>query len=132
MEEGRKLLLEDVKEPFVIIRPNRLYSPRYTDEQILDITRCYWVRNRQKASQCRLVLSAYRGIVVGVYYAERWVNGGEIHVDSKLNPPRVGVLTYGFEGQRAPAAVRNRYMGCCVRHLFKRGVQEAVRVFNLP
>ena len=132
MNVNYQLSEKDFSGPVAIIRVNTLYFDGISDAELLDITRCYWNRNRAKAEQCELVLSAYRGEVKGVYIAEKWVDGRLIKVDPKLNPPRPHDPGFGFVGHRAPDSIRNKYIGCSVRGLFRKGDQCPLRVFNLP
>ena len=51
MNANYRLSVKDFTVPVVIIRVNTLYFDGISDDQLLDITRCYWNRNRAKAER---------------------------------------------------------------------------------
>lgn len=123
-----RIELSELKSPVAIIRINQFYNDSLTPDELYDVTRGYWNRNRRKAECCRLAFAVYHGIVKEVYEVDEWVDGDAIHMMTGINPCRPN--SYGFNGRVATDSVRNLYLGRSVAHLFKHGDRNSVRVFG--
>ena len=71
-----------------------------------DATRFAWKLGPRKAKQAEVILATQRGIIIGAFVAEKWLDATTENFPGLREdvPGRVG-----FVGQEAPAAIRDRY-----------------------
>ena len=84
------------------------------DSELYDAVRFSWRINVSRASQAEIILATVRGIVRGVFIADKWL---------KSQSSR-----YGFEGREAPPEIANLYLGKKIPdELRKKGAMSPVR-----
>lgn len=97
-------------EKLVLININRL-EDRSDEETIYQQTRLCWRISKSRAEAADFVLSVVKGVVVGAFVAERWLDAthenfpDHIPVDGEM-PERKG-----FIGVRAPEDIWNKFVG---------------------
>lgn len=97
-------------EKLVLININRL-EDRSDEEAIYQQTRLAWRISKSKAEAAEYVLAVVKGVVVGAFVAERWLDAthanfpDHIPVDGEM-PERKG-----FIGVRAPEEIWSKFVG---------------------
>jgi len=61
----------EIKEPVIIIVPNKLFKRNISKENLYEITRGNWVVSARR-NKVKYAFSVYNGIVVEVYRIDRW------------------------------------------------------------
>ena len=136
--------VSDFTEPTAVIRltkirneygvkKGRYYKGLENDAQALyEATRSAWsTKNCHKIPLTTLALSAYDGIVLEVYRIEKWQPA---YYTTVAEPPEGYAKDNSrieFVGTIADEAVRNKFKGKYVKHLFKRGDAHPVGVFGV-
>ncbi len=113
-QEARKV---QVRDKTILIRINREYRDEMSERELYDATRGSW----QVSSRCEKVdyaMAVYRGIVKEVYKIHSW---------HKVR----GSRRKTFVGEKAPAAIRDKYVGNAVRHYFGKGSQNPITYVNI-
>jgi len=112
-----------ISEPAILLKPSKLYRPEMSVLELYDITRGVWKVNKQHAELAKIALSVANGAIVGVYTNLAWysanktpyLSGRHDQADPKY------VSRFEFTGTEAPAALKDKYMGLHVNHLFGSG-----------
>lgn len=78
-----------------------------SDNDVYDAARFAWRIDRSKAERADLVLAVEKGIVVGVFIADKWKQATP-NKFPEFNKYIKG--RWGFEGREADANVKNKYM----------------------
>ena len=129
IKQSEMIEANEITEPIVIFKVNRLYREGMPAEDLYDITRCYWGRLRQKAEQCRIALCVYRGVVKEVYEVTAWRDGEDLRKSARIPEYQPG--RYGFEGHVAEEPDRQKYLGRRVSGFFRRNDRNTVKVLGL-
>ena len=113
----------EVTEPLILISISNSY---YSRNDVYDAVRSAWKINVSKAGSYKLVLGHVRGLVVGAYRPEKWLEA------TKENFP--GILTEdepgrrGFVGKPAETAIWDYYVNKRVPERYRRrGARAPVR-----
>ena len=61
----------EIKEPVIIIVPNKLFKRNISREELYEITRGNWVVSARR-NKAKYAFSVYNGIVIEVYRIDRW------------------------------------------------------------
>ena len=117
----------EIKEPLICINiPNRYYT-----HSTYDAVRGMWKVNINRVQRYDLVLAHVKGLVVGAFRPEKWLEATQENFSMEIFPE---VLTgfqpprWGFEGREAEEKVWNYYVGKRVpARYFKKGTQNAIR-----
>ena len=121
----------DITEPANLLNLYQLFRPNLSVAQLYDATRGVWKVNKQRASRADLAFAVAGGKVVEVYNIHQWypanstpyVSGRQDQSDPKHGGD------FEFTGTVAPPAIRSKYLGLSVKHLFGRG-QNPIRYVN--
>ena len=117
----------DINEPLICICINRAYYTR----TIYDAVRSSWKIAPDKARRCNLVLAHVRGLVVGAFRPECWLEATTKNFPGLLDKDRPG--RRGFVGKEAEDEVVNRYVGKRVPESHKvKGAQNPIRYYFPP
>lgn len=109
----------------VIININRTATERSTYEAV----RYAWKIDRRKASKAEYVLAAQRGLIVGAFKAENWLQATPENFPGTLEE-RQG--RWGFVGEEAPDHIQKLYVRKRIpNELRKKGAANPVRYFWL-
>jgi len=103
------------QEPMLLIRVNREYTPGMKPKNLYNATRMQW-KVGPRAFKLKYACAVYLGIIREVYEIKEW------------SPMEVinGFQRYGFTGKVAPSAIRDKYRHTSVKHVFKKGSQNAI------
>lgn len=96
--------LEQLEPGTVLININRTYRRAKGTLSYYDATKESWVIGRNRVKDIRVVLSEYRGFVVEAFEVHEWY---PVPTSDRSGKPRT---RWGFHGERAPAAIRDRYV----------------------
>jgi hypothetical protein len=103
--------------------------------ELLDAVRYAWKIDLKKATQADFVLAIQRGLIIGVFVAEKWLpatvqNFSALFGMREGYGPREG--RYGFVGKEAPVEVRKLY---CLKRLpdaeRKKGAANPIHYWNM-
>ena len=103
-----------IQHPVLLITINRLYRSDMPDVELLEATRGIWRLGDRRAG-AKFGLSVFRGIVREVYRIHRWLPAGTLQYRTRDSKAFKGSGRWEFEGSRAEADVRDRYLGKSVR-----------------
>ena len=119
----------DVSEPALLIRINRLFQPGLSELALYEATRGVWKLGPRR-TRAAYALAIFEGVVQEVYAIVSWHVAGTTAYSTRT-PDEVGREgRWEFLGQRAPAALRDRYVGRSVAHYFERGSANPVHYVN--
>ncbi len=110
----------------VIININRNYKRGTNGDAIYQATKETWTISKSKIDKIKYVLSEYRGLIVEVFSVDKWYPKDR---GFGLNSKQYGQIKtgYGFDGQIAPAEIRDLYLNKSIAHLKKRGAANVIR-----
>ena len=120
----------EIREPSILIRVNKLYSPQMSRSALYDATRGVWKINRQRAAKVKLAFAVFESVIREVYVVESWLGSGSTFL---ARNPR-GEYMPGrseFVGRVAPDGIRRRYLNRDVSRHFRRGDQNPIRYVNV-
>jgi len=94
------------------------------EQSLYEATRFAWKLNPRKAVEAELVLSVVRGLVVGVFVADHW-----LEANTKNFPGKESIEgRYGFTGREAGCDIKKLYIGKKIpQSLGKRGASNPIR-----
>lgn len=107
-----------ITHPLVLIRINQAYKHGMDSKALYEVTRKHW-KMSQRVKQYRYACAVYLGIVREVYEVSRWYESTEV------------IGRWEFEGQKAPADIRNHYIHTSVSHLLSQGSQNPFRYIDI-
>ncbi|HCK1197636.1 LEM-3-like GIY-YIG domain-containing protein [Escherichia coli] len=104
------------------------------DSELYDAVRFSWRINVSRASQAEVILATVRGIVRGVFIADKWLKSTRENFptmkywDEDPDFEATQSSRYGFEGREAPPEIANLYLGKKIPdELRKKGSMSPVR-----
>ncbi|HCQ8909735.1 TPA: hypothetical protein OMI49_005278 [Escherichia coli] len=104
------------------------------DSELYDAVRFSWRINVSRASQAEVILATVRGIVRGVFIADKWFKSTRENFptmkywDEDPDFEATQSSRYGFEGREAPPEIANLYLGKKIPdELRKKGAMSPVR-----
>ena len=112
----------EFKHTAVIITINKSVAER---ESVYAAVRYAWKLDPKKAEKADVVLAVERGVIIGVFQATKWMKATPENFPGTTveRPGR-----WGFEGQEAPKAVADLYLGRRLPdRMRKRGAANPVR-----
>ncbi len=117
----------DVLDPSLLIRINRLFQYGMSADALYEATRGIWVVGPRR-NNAKYAMAVYAGIVREVYEIESWHRAGETPYKTRdqADLARSKDKRWEFVGKVAPAAIRERYLGRSVAHLFRDGQQSPI------
>ncbi len=120
-----------IREPSVLIRINRLYTPGIEAQRLYEITRGVW-KVGERRNQLVYAFAVYRGVVREVYKIQAWHRAGTTHYQYRKKRVVNVRGRWEFEGRLAESSVRNRYRGGSVAHLLPDGARNPIRYIAAP
>ena len=122
-----------IKEPVVLIKIGREYSPDLTPEQLYERTRRWWrVSLSRQGGMPPYAMAISNGLIREVYNVDRWMPANEdsAPIDrSRFDPPdEVRGVRSVFVG--SVAKDKAHYIGKSVDHIFSQGSQNPIRYLN--
>ena len=112
----------EFKHKVVIITINKSVAER---ESVYAAVRYAWKIDPKKAEKADVVLAVERGLIIGVFQATKWMKATPENFPG-TSAERVG--RWGFEGQEAPKAIADLYLGRRLPDsMRKRGAANPVR-----
>ena len=126
--EARALACEDITENVIAIRINHSYRENMTQAALYDVTRGYWILNKERAEQAEYAFCVYKGEVKEVYRIKQWLPAGSTPrptLPKRATPEG----RYEFVGEIAEKTVRDKYIGKSIANLYKRGAANPIRYF---
>jgi uncharacterized protein len=104
----------------VLINVNR----SATETSLYEATRFAWKIDITKAEKAEVVLAIRQGLIVEAFTPRRWMAATSVNFPGRENVFR----RYGFEGDVAPAEIRNLYVGKRVPDEYrKRGAANPIK-----
>jgi uncharacterized protein len=104
----------------LMINVNRTAS----EGSLYEATRYAWKISMSKAKEAEVILATERGMIIGAFVAEKWLEATPENFPGRENVP--GRL--GFVGQEAPADIAHLYVGKRVPDQFRpRGAANPIR-----
>ena len=95
-----------------------------TETSVYDATRYAWKIDKVKARQAELVLAAVRGLIVGAFVPEKWLDATEANFPGRDGRPG----RIGFVGHEADPDIARLYIGRRVPEEYrKRGAANPIR-----
>lgn len=118
-----------VTEPAILIRIPKLFCESMSQQALYEATRGVWkVGDRREGA--RYDLAVAKGLVREVYVIHQWHPAARTTYDSRplreVNVPG----RWEFTGEVAPAALRDKYLGCSVAHYFQHGNANPITYIN--
>lgn len=96
-----------------------------TERSLYSATKLAWRLNREKASSAEVVLPTIRGLIVGAFIADKWMEATKDNfpeLDSDI-PKR-----YGFIGTEAPEDIKTYYVGKKIPERYrKKGASNPIK-----
>jgi hypothetical protein len=74
---------------------------------LLEATHYAWKIDPHKAAEAEVVLANRQGLIVGAFIAHDWLPATAANFPGRNDRPG----RFGFVGEEAPSALRNRYVG---------------------
>lgn len=110
----------DFRHKAILIIVNRTV----TETSVYEATRYAWKIDKVKARKAELVLAVVRGLIVGAFVPERWLDATEANFPGREDRPG----RIGFEGHEAEADIAGLYVGKRVPEEYrKRGAANPIR-----
>lgn len=87
-----------------------------TETSLYEATRYAWKVKKSKAEQAEVILATRRGVIVGAFMADRWLDATEANFPGREPSPG----RYGFVGNEAPPEIQQLYVGKRVPDRFRK------------
>lgn len=107
-----------IKHPLVLIRINQAYKHGMDSKTLYEVTRKHW-KMSPRVKKYHYACAVYLGIIREVYVVSRWYESTEV------------VGRWEFEGEKAPANIRDLYIHTSVSHLLSQGSQNPFRYIDV-
>lgn len=122
VKNNEELLVEDLIEPTMLIKINRLYREGMSDSELYEVTRKWWKIRIERASTMKYALAVVNGTVREVFTIVKWQKDTDVgeNYDGRIC----------FEGFVAESSVRERFINKSVAHLFPKGAANPIRYFG--
>jgi uncharacterized protein len=118
-----------IREPAVLIRINRHYSPTMTPTELYDATRASWKLGELR-EKVKFALPVFEGVVREVYEITQWFRSGSTF-NNRFPRGDKRRDRWEFVGRVADDRIRNRYIDGFVGGQFKRGAQNPIAYVNV-
>lgn len=110
-------------DKLVLININKLEDPT-NREAVHEQTRLAWRINMSRAGAADYVLSVVRGVVVGVFVADKWLPATHANFPEHVSINKESPERAGFRGRPAPEAVWEKYVGERGKRIAIEGMQH--------
>ncbi|MEQ5826097.1 hypothetical protein J3456_01860 [Sulfitobacter sp. NFXS29] len=120
-------------ERLVLLNINRLENKSNPDA-ILRQTRLAWRISRRKAQAANYVLAVVRGVVVGAFIADKWLDATHANFPEAISLDSEMPQRKGFVGRVAPDAIWEKFVGERGRRIeveAMKHIQNPVRYWNI-
>jgi hypothetical protein len=101
---------DEPTDKLVLININNLEN-RSCVKEVYKQVRLAWRISRTKAEQADYILAVVRGVVVGAFIAEEWLDATNENFPIQISIDNESPERKGFHGKRAPDAIWERYVG---------------------
>tara|TARA_X000000950_G_scaffold279309_1_gene371878 strand:+ start:624 stop:1427 length:804 start_codon:yes stop_codon:yes gene_type:complete len=110
-----KTVKVEKKHAGISILINKHYKPTFGDLEIFEITRGIWSKKMKTTCEKNNIKYAYatfKDVVKDIYEIHSWVPAGTQEYFTRiLDPERLKTSRWEFVGKKAPAELRNKYIG---------------------
>jgi hypothetical protein len=107
---GLPPLDEDIADKLVLININAI-SNKNDRAAIYDQVRFAWRISAKRATKADYVLAVVRGVVVGAFIADEWLEADRRHFPDVPHAEKESNGRFGFHGRVAPEDVWERFVG---------------------
>jgi uncharacterized protein len=97
-------------EILVLINVNNI-EDRHSVESIYRQVQAAWRISRKRAQQADYVLAVVRGVVIGAFTAEKWLDATSENFPNKALADESGIKRIGFVGAPAPDYIWEKFVG---------------------
>ena len=106
---AKEIIRRYAAEPAVFQHKALLISVNrsFDETSLYEATRYAWKINRSKAKQAEVILSTLRGLIVGAFIADEWLDATSANFPGREEVPG----RHGFVGREAPEAIKKLYVG---------------------
>jgi len=118
----------EIIEPSILIRINRLYRYGMSPGELYDATRGTWKAGPRR-DQAKYALAVYQNIIREVYEIAQWLPAGSTFYTHRPEGD-TAEGRWEFVGTRAPADIRDKYLGRSVDNYFKKHGQNPIQYVN--
>lgn len=131
----KELSEEDISEPVMLIKINKLYRNDMSDFELYEATRGVWAVSPEEAKKVRYVFAVYAGMIAEVYAVAGWYPAGTTQYGTRAD--MMGEISgdlnlrYEFIGKVAPEEVRKKYLHKSVSNLAEPGARNPIRYINV-
>ncbi|WP_036486822.1 hypothetical protein [Myxosarcina sp. GI1] len=117
----------EIQEPCLLIRINKRYWYGISELELYESTRGIWVIGSRRKN-ARYAMAVYAGIIREVYEIESWHQAGSTFYQTRDRQElkQHSAKRWEFIGNLARDAIRQKYRGHSVQHLFKKGQQSPI------
>ena len=77
------------------------------EKSLYEATRYAWVIKKSRANEAEVILSTWKGLIVGAFVADQWLEATAANFPGLAGEPD----RLGFVGRNAPADMIKRYVG---------------------
>jgi hypothetical protein len=117
----------NISEPSILIRINQKYEEGMSRQALLEVTRGIWkVGSRREKAQ--LAFAVYKGVVKEVYSIKSWHPQGTLEYQTRNDFVSMG--RWEFDGDLAPADIRDKYIDKSVEKYFSPHAQNPIKYVN--
>ena len=123
---AKEIILRYAAEPAIFQHKALLISVNksFAEKSLYEATRYAWKISRSKAEQAEVILPTLRGLIVGVFIADEWMDATSANFPDKEEVAG----RHGFVGHEAPDEIRKLYMGKSVPDEYrKRGASNPIK-----
>ncbi|AUB84433.1 LEM-3-like GIY-YIG domain-containing protein [Candidatus Thiodictyon syntrophicum] len=113
----------NIDAPVLLVRVNKLYRKNMSALELYEATRGIW-RLGKRRTNVRYAFSVFHGLVREVYGVHQWYPARTLHYETRDLSARDTAGRFEFEGDIAPASIRDKYRGKAVHQYLKRGNQS--------
>jgi len=107
---SRPTISEEPAEKLVLININRI-EDKSTQDSIYRQTQLAWRISKERAEKADYVLAVVRGVVIGAFIADKWLNATHENFPERISPDGDMLDRKGFIGRTAPQHILEKFVG---------------------